>query len=61
MKIYTKTGDDGSTGLLYGGRVAKDDLRTETYGGTDEAVAALGRILEERIGTDARPPTGRPA
>jgi len=48
VKIYTKTGDDGSTGLLYGGRVAKDDLRTETYGGTDEAVAALGlaRALE---------------
>lgn len=42
MKIYTKTGDDGSTGLLYGGRVKKNDLRTEAYGTTDEAVAALG-------------------
>jgi cob(I)alamin adenosyltransferase len=42
VKIYTKTGDDGTTGLLYGGRVHKDDLRTETYGGTDEAVAAIG-------------------
>lgn len=43
MKIYTKTGDDGSTGLLYGGRVAKDDLRTEAYGtAADEAVAAIG-------------------
>jgi cob(I)alamin adenosyltransferase len=42
MKIYTKTGDDGTTGLLYGGRVPKDDLRTEAYGGTDEAVALLG-------------------
>jgi cob(I)alamin adenosyltransferase len=41
-RIYTKTGDDGSTGLLYGGRVAKDDLVTEAYGTTDEAVAALG-------------------
>lgn len=42
MKIYTKTGDDGTTGLLYGGRVSKDDLRTDTYGGVDEAVAAMG-------------------
>lgn len=42
MKIYTKTGDDGTTGLLYGGRVAKDDLRTSVYGTLDEAVAALG-------------------
>jgi cob(I)alamin adenosyltransferase len=42
MKIYTKTGDDGTTGLLYGGRIAKDDRRTEAYGGTDEAVAAIG-------------------
>jgi cob(I)alamin adenosyltransferase len=42
MKIYTKTGDDGTTGLLYGGRVPKDDLRTEAYGTSDEAVAVLG-------------------
>ena len=34
--------DDGSTGLLYGGRISKADLRTEAYGTTDEAVAALG-------------------
>ena len=42
MKIYTKGGDDGTTGLLYGGRVDKSDPRTEAYGTTDEAVAALG-------------------
>jgi cob(I)alamin adenosyltransferase len=42
MRIYTKTGDDGSTGLLYGGRVSKSDLLTEAYGTTDEAVAVLG-------------------
>jgi cob(I)alamin adenosyltransferase len=42
VKIYTKRGDDGSTGLLYGGRISKADLRTEAYGTTDEAVAALG-------------------
>ena len=41
-RIYTKTGDDGSTGRLYGGRVSKADLVTEAYGTTDEAVAALG-------------------
>lgn len=42
MKIYTKKGDDGTTGLLYGGRVAKDDQRTEVYGTLDETVSALG-------------------
>ena len=41
-RIYTKTGDDGTTGLLYGGRIPKDDLVTEAYGTTDEAVAVLG-------------------
>jgi cob(I)alamin adenosyltransferase len=42
MKIYTKKGDDGTTGLLYGGRVPKDDLRTAVYGTLDEVVSALG-------------------
>jgi len=41
-RIYTKTGDDGTTGLLHGGRVPKSDLVTEAYGTTDEAVAAIG-------------------
>jgi cob(I)alamin adenosyltransferase len=41
-RIYTKMGDDGTTGLLYGGRVPKDDPATDAYGTTDEAVAALG-------------------
>ena len=41
-RIYTKTGDDGTTGLLFGGRVSKDDVRTHAYGASDEAVAALG-------------------
>ena len=41
-RIYTKTGDDGSTGLLFGGRISKGDLATDAYGTTDEAVAALG-------------------
>ena len=42
VKVYTKRGDDGTTGLLYGGRVDKDDLRTEAYGTVDEACSALG-------------------
>jgi cob(I)alamin adenosyltransferase len=42
VKVYTRRGDDGSTGLLYGGRVDKDDARTAAYGTTDEAVSALG-------------------
>jgi cob(I)alamin adenosyltransferase len=41
-RIYTKGGDDGTTGLLYGGRVSKADPATHAYGTTDEAVAALG-------------------
>lgn len=41
MRIYTKKGDDGTTGLLYGGRVWKDDPAPEAYGAVDEVVAAL--------------------
>jgi len=41
-RIYTRTGDDGTTGLLYGGRVPKSDAVTRAYGTTDEAVAVLG-------------------
>ena len=41
--VATGRGDDGTTGLLYGGRISKkDDPRTEAYGTVDEAVAALG-------------------
>lgn len=42
MKIYTKTGDDGRTGILGSGRLYKDDLRIEAYGTVDELNAALG-------------------
>jgi cob(I)alamin adenosyltransferase len=42
VKIYTRKGDDGTTSLWYGGRVAKTDARTEAYGAVDEANAALG-------------------
>jgi cob(I)alamin adenosyltransferase len=41
-RIYTKKGDDGTTSLWYGGRVAKSDPRTEAYGALDEAASALG-------------------
>jgi cob(I)alamin adenosyltransferase len=42
MKIYTKTGDKGDTGLFGGGRVPKDDPRVEAYGDVDELNAELG-------------------
>lgn len=42
MKIYTRRGDDGTTGLLYGGRVAKDSAVVSANGAVDEAQAALG-------------------
>lgn len=42
MKIYTKTGDAGLTGLFGGGRVSKDDPRVEAYGDVDELNAFLG-------------------
>ena len=42
VKIYTRKGDDGTTGLWYGGRVAKSDARPEAYGSVDEAASALG-------------------
>jgi cob(I)alamin adenosyltransferase len=44
--IYTKTGDDGTTGRLFGGRVTKDDLLIEVCGDVDETVAALGVARE---------------
>lgn len=56
MKIYTRTGDDGSTALFAGGRVAKHDLRVECYGTVDELNSALGlaRALRPLPGTDDR-------
>lgn len=44
MKIYTKTGDDGSTGLFGGPRVAKDAARIEAYGAIDELNSILGMV-----------------
>jgi cob(I)alamin adenosyltransferase len=45
MKIYTKTGDDGTTGLFGGRRVSKTDARVEAYGQVDELNAILGVAL----------------
>ena len=49
MKIYTKTGDDGTTGVLGGGRVRKCDARIDCYGSIDELNASLGiaRVVAE--------------
>jgi len=44
MKIYTKTGDAGETGLFGGGRVAKDHSRVQAYGDVDELNSALGVV-----------------
>lgn len=52
-RIYTKTGDDGTTGLLYGGRIPKSDPATDAYGAVDEAVAALG--LARALGSSNTP------
>ncbi len=43
-RIDTKTGDDGTTGLLFGGRVSKSDQRPQAFGAVDEAQAALGLV-----------------
>ena len=46
-RIYTRTGDDGTTGLLFGGRVRKDSAAPRAYGAVDEAQAALGMARAE--------------
>lgn len=49
MKIYTRKGDDGTTGLLYGGRVAKDGPAPRAYGSVDEAQSAIGVARAEAL------------
>ena len=51
MKIYTKTGDTGDTGLYGGRRISKDDKRVETYGTIDELNACIG-FAESQIQDD---------
>ena len=48
-RIYTRRGDDGSTGLFGGPRVRKDDLRVAAYGEVDELNSALGLAREELL------------
>jgi len=52
MKIYTKTGDDGNTGLQGNYRIAKSHPRIIAYGTVDEANAALGMVLTNSLDTD---------
>lgn len=52
MKIYTKTGDAGETGLFAGARVRKDDARIEAYGTVDELNAAIGLSRCEPLPTE---------
>jgi cob(I)alamin adenosyltransferase len=47
VRVYTKTGDDGTTGLLYGGRAAKDSAPIQLAGTVDEAQAAIGLARAE--------------
>lgn len=55
MSIATKTGDNGTTALMFGRRVSKTDLRVESYGAVDELNAALGMVrafvADEEIGS----------
>ena len=54
VKIYTKTGDDGTTGLIGGKRVKKSSPRISAYGTVDELNASIGLILSSKIGKDIR-------
>ena len=47
MKIYTRTGDEGETGLIDGSRIGKDTLRVECYGEVDEVNACLGVVRSQ--------------
>ncbi len=53
-KIYTRTGDDGSTGLGDGSRVGKDSARVEAYGTVDEANSCIGLLLASELPEDVR-------
>ena len=53
-KIYTRTGDDGTTGLGDGSRVEKDSLRVETFGTVDELNSIIGLVLASRVNDAVR-------
>ncbi|MDZ5474535.1 cob(I)yrinic acid a,c-diamide adenosyltransferase [Bacillus sp. 31A1R] len=52
MKLYTKTGDKGTTSLIYGERVPKNDLKVEAYGTCDEANSTIGVALSLLMNQD---------
>ena len=54
MKIYTKTGDEGTTALFGGTRVKKYNLRIESYGTVDELNSYIGLIKDQEISTDSK-------
>ena len=54
MKIYTKTGDKGTTGLVGGTRIPKHDLRIDCYGTVDELNSYLGLIRDQPISKDSK-------
>lgn len=47
VRVYTREGDDGTTGLFYGGRVPKDSQLPRAYGTVDEAQAVIGMARAE--------------
>jgi cob(I)alamin adenosyltransferase len=49
MKIYTRTGDDGTTSLFGGKRVSKSDVRIESYGTVDELNSFIGLVRDQEV------------
>jgi cob(I)alamin adenosyltransferase len=54
MKIYTKTGDKGTTALFGGKRVSKADLRIDTYGTVDELNSYIGLVRDQEVNTNRK-------
>lgn len=54
MKIYTKTGDDGTTGLQGGSRISKSNPRIVAYGAVDEINSSLGIVLSNTLDNDIK-------
>ena len=55
MKIYTKQGDEGETGLVGGSRINKDDVRIEAYGTVDELCATIGVVRSSQLAAPIEP------
>ena len=54
MKIYTRTGDDGTTSIAGGGRVPKYHIRVEAYGSVDELISWIGLLRDHRENDERR-------